>query len=273
LVQAAVHDDWIRVAVAVPGEGSTFSVILRAALRSDTLPPMAVTETRRRILDAALRCFLEDGYEQTTIAAIRTRAAVSNGSLFHHFPSKEAIADALYLEAITSFQAGLWELIGERPQGLRAAVRATIAHQLEWTEQQPDLARFVYARGHLDFESTAGREVAARNRELSAAFREWMAPAVERGQIRLASMTVITAIVAGPAHAIARRWLNGDVGGPLSAFLDDLADAAWAGLRRKPAPRRAADPVPRRARMTVEILSDDGLAVTQAHAIADLTPL
>ena len=75
---------------------------------------MAATDTRRRILDAALACFLEDGYEQTAIARIRERSDTSNGALFHHFPSKEAIADSLYVYAIASFQEGLTlELVAE----------------------------------------------------------------------------------------------------------------------------------------------------------------
>jgi AcrR family transcriptional regulator len=56
---------------------------------------MAATDTRRRILDAPLACFLEEGYEQTTIARIRESSDTSDGARFHHIPSKEAIADAL----------------------------------------------------------------------------------------------------------------------------------------------------------------------------------
>ena len=76
---------------------------------------MALTDTRQRILDVALACFTEDGYEQTTIARITERSGTSNGALFHHFASKEAIADALYVAAIASFQQGLWELLSRQP--------------------------------------------------------------------------------------------------------------------------------------------------------------
>lgn len=123
---------------------------------------MTQTDTRRRVLDVAPECFLADGYEQTTIARIRARSGTSNGALFHHFPSKEAIAGALYVEAIASFQAGLWDLVSRRPRSLREAVRGAISHQLTWTEQNADLARFVYTRGHLDWNSAAGAELAAR---------------------------------------------------------------------------------------------------------------
>jgi AcrR family transcriptional regulator len=64
------------------------------------------TDTRTRILKAALACFTADGYEQTTTARIRERSGVSNGTLFHHFPTKEAIADALYVQAMSSYQEG-----------------------------------------------------------------------------------------------------------------------------------------------------------------------
>jgi AcrR family transcriptional regulator len=243
---------------------------------------MALLDRRRRILESALACFLEDGYEQTTIARIRERSGVSNGALFHHFRSKDAIADALYVEAIDSFQEGLWQLVRRRPRSLRAAVHGTISHQLEWTEQHADRARFVYMRGHLDWDSPAGAEVAALNRDVAVAFREWMAPLVDRGEIRTTSMLVISAIVNGPAHALARRWLDGGIKGTLTAFVDELADAAWAGLRGKPVPARAAERVPRGSRttleprtgrVTLELVTEDGSVLAQGHATTELVPV
>lgn len=182
-------------------------------------------------MDVALRCFLDEGYERTTIARILDRSGVSNGALFHHFPTKEAIADALYVGAIASFQQGLWDLLQRRPRSLRAAVRGALLHQMSWTEQHPDLARFVYSRGHLDWDSPAASTVAALNRDLADAFKAWFSPLIASGEVRPRSMLLITAIVSGPAHAIARRWLAGQLDGAPTEFVDDLADAAVAGLR------------------------------------------
>lgn len=250
---------------------------------------MTQTDTRRRILDVALASFLADGYEQTTIAAIRKRSGTSNGALFHHFPSKEAIAAALHVEALASFQQGLWHLVSRKPESLRAAVRAVLDHQLTWTERHADLARFIYARGHLDWDTTAGAELAARNRDLAAAFRQWMAPLVANGEIRPRPMLLTTAIVSGPAHSIAQRWLAGHLDRPLTSFLDELTTAACAGLSGTPAsagpagtagdsqaaeaaapdPRR---PVPARGRVTLELLADDGSVVGRGQATAPLSP-
>jgi AcrR family transcriptional regulator len=234
---------------------------------------MPTSDTRQRILDSALRRFLADGYEQTTIARIREDSQVSNGALFHHFASKETIADALYVEAIASFQDGLWELLRNRPRSLRAAAHGTIAHQLAWVEQHPQLARFVYMRGHLDWESPANAQLAALNRDLSTAFREWMAPLLASGEIRPASMLVITAIVNGPAHAIARRWLAGHVQALPSTFAGELADAACAALRgTRVRTRSARANAGQRGRVTLELICDDGSVLARGQATAELLP-
>jgi AcrR family transcriptional regulator len=235
---------------------------------------VTLPDTRRRILDSALRLFLEDGYEQTTIARIRYDSHVSNGALFHHFRSKEAVADAIYVDAIASFQNGLWELIRSRPRSLRAALHGTISHQLAWVEQHPELARFVYLRGHLDWESPASAELAALNRDLAAAFRQWMEPLVADGEIRPTSMLVITAIVNGPAHAIARRWLAGQVDSLPSTFADELADGACAALRgTRVRPRKLQPLANQRGRVTLELVGEDGSVFAHGHATADLIPL
>jgi AcrR family transcriptional regulator len=227
-------------------------------------------DTRQRILDAALGCFLENGYEQATTARIRERSGVSNGALFHHFPTKEAVADALYVQAIASYQAGLWEMLRRRPRSLRAAVRSTIAHQLSWVELNCDLARFVYLRGHLDWDSPGAAEVSALNAELSAAFRAWLAPFADRGELRVTSMLLISAIVNGPAHALARRWLAGQLREPLTTYVEPLADAAWAALRGEP----VGAPAPRavRGRIAVELLDEDGTVTARTEHRLALEP-
>ena len=245
---------------------------------------MAQNDTRRRIMDVALACFLADGYEQTTIATIRKRSGTSNGALFHHFPSKGAIADALHVQGIASFQQGLWELIGREPSSLHAAVRSVIEHQLTWTERNADLARFIYARGHLDWDTAAGAELAALNRDLAAGFRRWMAPLVASGEIRPLPMLVATAIVSGPAHAIAQRWLAGHLDRPLASFTGELTTAACAGLRPAvapaadgpPAAARAGGPLPAvppaaaSTRVTLDLLADDGTILAHGQATAPL---
>jgi len=236
--------------------------------------PNPSSDTRTRILNAALACFLEAGYEQTTIARIRARSGVSNGTLFHRFPTKEAIADALYVESIADFQQGLWRLLAQRPRSLRAAVRGTIAHQIEWIEANVERAGFVYTRGTLEGESPGSAELEEMNRKLASAYQAWLQPLLERGAVRPMSMLVLNAALTGPTHAIARRWLAGQVDALLHDYLDELADAACAALSGTPATaRRTQAPVARQARLRLELVSEEGSVIGQGEATAEiLTP-
>ena len=50
---------------------------------------------RDRILDTAEALILERGFNATTVDEILTGAEASKGAFFHHFPSKNALGDAL----------------------------------------------------------------------------------------------------------------------------------------------------------------------------------
>jgi AcrR family transcriptional regulator len=57
--------------------------------------PVTPRETRTRILEAARRLFHEQGYAATGVATILREAGVHSGSLYHFFPSKEALLAGL----------------------------------------------------------------------------------------------------------------------------------------------------------------------------------
>lgn len=53
-------------------------------------------ETEAKILEAAMKLFLEKGYEQTTIQDIVNQlGGLTKGAFYHHFKSKEEVLDAL----------------------------------------------------------------------------------------------------------------------------------------------------------------------------------
>ncbi|MQA85248.1 MAG: TetR family transcriptional regulator [Streptosporangiales bacterium] len=67
-------------------------------------------QTRQLLVATAFRLFLEQGYEQTTIAQITAAADVAKKTFFNHFPTKE---DVLFADAEQYYQATN-EVIAER---------------------------------------------------------------------------------------------------------------------------------------------------------------
>ena len=92
-----------------------------------TEAPAAKTPKRARgvqrvadLLDAGAALFAEQGYDATTMTQIALRAGASIGSLYQFFPSKEALAEALfgrYVERV----ALLLEAMVKRAPGLSPA--------------------------------------------------------------------------------------------------------------------------------------------------------
>jgi AcrR family transcriptional regulator len=204
---------------------------------------MSRRDPKQIILDAALSTFVELGFERATTEHIRARAGTSNGGLFHHFPSKDAIAEALYLRGIASYQEGLIVALdrGRSTRDARAAIKAAVRHHLTWVEANRDLAQFMYERGRPDWQPAHGAAIRKLNRSTAMHIRDWIAPLVAAGVVRDLSLTAIAACVAGPAHFVARRWLSGLIAARPTSFVDVLADAAWAALTPGK-PRRPAAP-------------------------------
>jgi AcrR family transcriptional regulator len=87
-------------------------------------------ETGRKILDAALDLFREEGFEQTTMRAIAVRAGVATGAAYYYFPSKDAIVLAFYERACADMQPRMAAAL-ESADGLEARLRELIRAKLE----------------------------------------------------------------------------------------------------------------------------------------------
>ncbi len=210
---------------------------------------MSRRDPKQVILDAAMATFAELGFERATTGHILARAGVSNGALFHHFPTKDAIAEALYLRGIAAYQQGLLAAL-ERHRGsdtARAMIKSAVHHHLAWVETNRDLAWFMYERGRPDWQPAHGAAVGKLNRATAVHIRDWLAPLATAGVIRNLPLAVLAACVVGPAHFVARRWLSGMITARPTSFTESLADAAWAALapgkpRRSPAPPPRVSP-------------------------------
>ena len=71
------------------------------------------SDTRARILDAALELFSEHGFDGTTLQQIADRLGFTKAALYYHFRSKDDLLQALIAPAVTGLDALLGAYEGE----------------------------------------------------------------------------------------------------------------------------------------------------------------
>ncbi len=73
-----------------------------------------VEDTKKKILDAAARCFSEGGYAKTTMDKIAEEAGVSKGALYWHFRSKEELFIELKERSIAEVREQFEKLFSQK---------------------------------------------------------------------------------------------------------------------------------------------------------------
>ncbi|HEV2271266.1 MAG TPA: TetR/AcrR family transcriptional regulator [Steroidobacteraceae bacterium] len=67
---------------------------------------------RQAILDTAYRLFVEQGFDQTSIAAITAQVGGSKATIYSHFPSKEELFVECVMTAIENYMSGTLKHLG-----------------------------------------------------------------------------------------------------------------------------------------------------------------
>lgn len=65
--------------------------------------------SKEKILNAALKLFIKEGFHGTSTSKIAKEAGVSNGTLFHHFKTKESLISRLYIKIKEDYKNYLLE--------------------------------------------------------------------------------------------------------------------------------------------------------------------
>lgn len=117
-----------------PGESSSSGAGLSAlAKRATSLTARRLAQTRRELTAAAVRLFIQRGYEATTVADIAAEAGISPRTFFRYFAAKEEVVNDALGECIGAFSATLDARPSNEPleESLRAAGQAALAKTLE----------------------------------------------------------------------------------------------------------------------------------------------
>lgn len=162
------------------------------ALRADA------QRNRDRLLEVAVRAFSRDGPD-VTLDAIAKEAGVGIGTLYRHFPTREALIDAAYRSELARLCDSATDLLRDLPPDV--AMRAWMdrfADYMTTKRGMGDALRALIASGGDPFSESRDRLTAAITTLLRAgAMAGTLRPDTEPDDV-LVSLSGISLVTAGP---------------------------------------------------------------------------
>ena len=198
---------------------------------------MTAADTRERVLASAADLAAREGFDTITTAKLSASSGVSNGSIYHHFGSKEGVLAALLAEIILDYQDTVLAVLDTHADSTHdsahAGVLETVATHLRWTEQHRDQAMLLQLYREQVTRGAHREQVRDLNPSFPGPQRGLVAPAGRRrsatrhdrgGRARrrvrtrhrdVPSVAVPRHVL--PADVVQRRVGAGGMGGPVRA--------------------------------------------------------
>ncbi len=210
-------------------------------------PAPAETTTRQRLLQAGAQLFLSQGFAETSLDQVRQAAQASNGSLYHHFPTRSHLARALYLEALADYHAALLPVLDKAPPAA-AGVRALVIRHIAWLQRQPQHARVLVTLRDATRIDDRSADWADVNAEAFGRLDAWLRDEVAAGRMHRMDLPTFMALVFAPLIQLTGAWLKSPRPTVPRSLQQQLADAAVRAVATTPAAtapsstRRSAPP-------------------------------
>jgi AcrR family transcriptional regulator len=187
------------------------------------------TTTRDQLLAAARELFTGDGYHAATTPLLSARAGVAEGTIYRHFPSKQALLNAAYQDVLrwgTAMVREATESAGRTPERL-ARIAAT---WLATADRDPSRMLMLLAwrlPGALDDTSReAGREFRAQLERLIALGKQ--EGTIRPGGVELWTIVWLTLVTVAVERVATREWAA------RHPHAQAAVDAAWEAIAARP---------------------------------------
>jgi AcrR family transcriptional regulator len=185
---------------------------------------------RQRVMAAALKLFVEQGYFNTNVPDLSRESQCSVGSIYHNFKNKEEIAVSLYNEGLKSFRSALEYSIDDCNE-IEVMTKQIVKSLLEFSEVNVQLSKFMWLCRHDEFMTGVIKPPTivgfdSLGRKLTKAFKQGM----KSGKIKSSNAQVIWSVVFGLPLGYVRDWLAGYNKSKPSEIADELAEMSWKAL-------------------------------------------
>jgi AcrR family transcriptional regulator len=165
-------------------------------------------DLRRVLIDAALQLVGEGGAEAVSVREAARRAGVSPGAPFRHFPSRDALMQAVAEEAQRRFRAEIEAALAEAPANdPLARFRCLGLAYLRWAMRNPTHFEVISSRRLFDHDNSAS--VSHNNAELIALTERTLGEAFAAGQLRSDDLKAVQIAGRALVYGFARMNIDG----------------------------------------------------------------
>ena len=180
--------------------------------------------TKAKIETSAPKLFAERGVDQTTTRDIAAGAGISEGAIYRHFESKDAMVHELFSANYLRLAGEIDELQG-RETGLRRKLAAMVRAFCLLFEEDPDMFRFLLLVQHGELQ-----KMPPDVRTPVRVVRSVIEDAIQRGEIPVQDPDVANALVFGTVLQPALFKVYGQIDQPMTALAGRLSEACWLTL-------------------------------------------
>lgn len=195
------------------------------------MPRQRAKSTRQQIIDVATRLVVARGHEAMSFKELVEVSGISNGSIFHHFPTKDHLLEAIFVRERKRYLGHVARCIlahaGEPCAALGEGARAAVLYQARQPRRH---YRLVSQFTHSEWIASKHGLWDALKTEIEQPVIAWAVPHIAAGRLPLLPPATIQSLMLGPAELVFHQWREGRIDGPLAAQAPIVAGFVTAGL-------------------------------------------
>lgn len=188
------------------------------------------SSTAEKVLDTAQLLIDRHGYDGFSVADLVATSGVSNGSIYHHFGTKDGVLGELLLRAVEDYQDAILAVLDQHPDDPETGIRALVAAHLQWIENHPRQGRLLLEYRHVVTAEPYRCRLQEMNRVFLRRHESWLEEQFGAGRLPRVEVEAAHAIVFAPAQEVSRRWLTQRSATAPATFAAVLGTAAWAAM-------------------------------------------
>ena len=124
--------------------------------------PPSIKDPYHTICAAAARLFAERGFENTSLQDVAAAVGVTKAGLYHYFPTKHALFDAIVMGTLQQLQDGALAATGKQASARERLVGFMTAHANYFKEHGDNYRASFFSHGGGDLSSFSEEQLAAR---------------------------------------------------------------------------------------------------------------